>query len=31
MIEDSKNKTLEGILVYQLDRFARNKYDKRHI
>ena len=27
MIEDSKNKTFEGILVYQLDRFARNKYD----
>lgn len=27
MIEDSKNKTFEGVLVYQLDRFARNKYD----
>ena len=27
MIEDSKRKTFEGVLVYQLDRFARNKYD----
>lgn len=27
MIEESKNKTFEAILVYQLDRFARNKYD----
>jgi len=29
MIEDSKSKTKtwQGIVVYQLDRFARNKYD----
>ena len=27
MIEDSKNKTFQGILVYQLDRFSRNRYD----
>lgn len=27
MIEDSKSKKFEGILVYQLDRFARNRYD----
>lgn len=27
MIEDSNKKTFEGILVYQLDRFARNRYD----
>lgn len=27
MIEDSSKKTFEGILVYQLDRFARNRYD----
>ncbi len=27
MIEDSDKKTFQGILVYQLDRFARNKYD----
>lgn len=27
MIEDSKNKTFQGVLVYQLDRFARNRYD----
>lgn len=27
MLEDSKNKTFEGVLVYQLDRFARNRYD----
>lgn len=27
MIEDSSKKQFEGILVYQLDRFARNRYD----
>ena len=27
MIKDSKSKTFQGILVYQLDRFARNRYD----
>ena len=27
MIEDSNKKLFQGILVYQLDRFARNKYD----
>lgn len=27
MIEDSSKKTFQGILVYQLDRFARNRYD----
>lgn len=27
MIEDSKQKRFAGVLVYQLDRFARNKYD----
>lgn len=27
MIEDSKQKKFTGVLVYQLDRFARNKYD----
>ena len=27
MISDSDNKTFEGILVYQLDRFARNRMD----
>jgi len=27
MIEDSSKKYFEGILVYQLDRFARNRYD----
>lgn len=27
MIDDSKNKEFEIILVYQLDRFARNKDD----
>ncbi len=26
MIEDSKNKTFKAIIVYQLDRFARNRY-----
>lgn len=27
MIEDSSKKLFEGVLVYQLDRFARNRYD----
>lgn len=27
MIEDSNKKLFNGILVYQLDRFARNRYD----
>lgn len=27
MIEESNKKTFEGVLVYQLDRFARNRYD----
>lgn len=27
MIEDSSKKTFEAVLVYQLDRFARNRYD----
>ncbi len=27
MIEDSNKKLFQGVLVYQLDRFARNRYD----
>lgn len=27
MIADSSKKTFQGVLVYQLDRFARNRYD----
>ena len=27
MIDDSKKKTFNYVLVYQLDRFARNRYD----
>lgn len=27
MIEDSNKKTFEAVLVYQLDRFSRNRYD----
>jgi len=27
MIEDSNKKHFNGVLVYQLDRFARNRYD----
>ena len=27
MIDDSKKKNFEFVLVYQLDRFARNRYD----
>lgn len=26
MIEDSKSKRFQGVLVYQLDRFARDRY-----
>ena len=28
MIADSDRHTFEGVLVYQLDRFARNRYDR---
>ena len=27
MIKESANKEFQGILVYQLDRFSRNRYD----
>ena len=27
MIEDSKRKGFQFVIVYQLDRFARNRYD----
>ena len=27
MIADSEKHTFQGVLVYQLDRFARNRYD----
>ena len=27
MLEDSKKRKFQGVLVYQLDRFARNRYD----
>lgn len=27
MIEDAKTRTFKGILVYQLDRFSRNRFD----
>ena len=27
MIQDSEKHTFQGVLVYQLDRFARNRYD----
>ena len=27
MISDSAKRQFEGVLVYQLDRFARNRYD----
>jgi len=27
MIEDSKKKQFQGVLVYQLDRFSRDRYD----
>ena len=31
MITDSAKRQFQGVLVYQLDRFARNRYDKRDI
>lgn len=30
MIRDSSKKLFKGIIVYQLDRFARNRYDSAH-
>ncbi len=30
MIRDSSKKFFQGIIVYQLDRFARNRYDSAH-
>ena len=30
MIEDGKNKSFDYVIVYQLDRFARNRYDSAH-
>lgn len=30
MIEDSKKKAFQAVLVYQLDRFARNRYDSAY-
>ena len=27
MLKDSANKTFEFVIVYKLDRFARNRYD----
>lgn len=27
MVKDSKNKKFQAVIVYQLDRFARNRYD----
>ena len=30
MIEDSKSKSFDYVIVYQLDRFARNRYDSAH-
>ena len=27
MIEDSKKRAFQGVLVYQLDRFSRDRYD----
>lgn len=30
MIEDSGKRLFSGVLVYQLDRFARNRYDSAH-
>ena len=30
MIDDSYKKQFQYILVYQLDRFARNRYDSAH-
>ena len=30
MITDSRKKQFEGVLVYKLDRFARNRFDSAH-
>lgn len=30
MIKDSSKKLFQGIIVYQLDRFSRNRYDSAH-
>lgn len=30
MIQDSNKKYFQGVIVYQLDRFARNRYDSAH-
>lgn len=30
MIQESSKKQFQGIIVYQLDRFARNRYDSAH-
>lgn len=30
MIEDGKSKNFDYVIVYQLDRFARNRYDSAH-
>lgn len=31
MIEDSSKKQFQGVLVYQLDRFSRSRYEIVHI
>jgi len=31
MIADSARRQFKAVLVYQLDRFARNRYDSAHI
>lgn len=30
MIQDSANRNFEFVIVYQLDRFSRNRYDSAH-
>lgn len=30
MIKDSSGKKFEGVIVWKLDRFARDKYDSAH-
>ena len=30
MIEDGKSENFDYVIVYQLDRFARNRYDSAH-
>lgn len=30
MIKDSEKNQFQGVLVYQFDRFARNRYDSSH-